>query len=73
MNRQELVTVLLKTEKSHEEVNVLVDKYFDLLLKEGEDITDIEIPDTEPEHVLTIIESHIRIYDLINGLKVIFN
>ena len=73
MNRQELVTVLLKTEKSHEEVNVLVDKYFDLLLKEGEDITDIEIPDAEPEHVLTIIESHIRIYDLINGLKVIFN
>lgn len=67
MNRQELVTVLLKTEKSHEEVNVLVDQYLKLLVEEGEDITDIDIPDIEPEHVLTIVESHVFIHNLLKG------
>ena len=65
MKKQELVTVLLKTEKSHEEVNVLVDQYLKLLVEEGEDITDIDIPDIEPEHVLAIVESHVFIHNLL--------
>ena len=65
MNRQELVEVLLKTGKNPKKVDQLVGQYLDLLVEEGEDITDIEIPDIEPEHVLTIVECHVFIHNLL--------
>lgn len=62
MKKQELVKVLLKTGKDQKEISQLVDQYFDLLEKQGEDPNKIRIPKLNEDILFTLVEGHVTIY-----------